>query len=110
MNTVEIIIAILGSLGGLELVKWLFNRKANSRIAESEADSAEFHTLQEAMLFLQGQVKEKEERFAEQTERLRQLQTDYFNERELRFSAELELCQKRCNVKGCSKREPQNGY
>lgn len=106
----ESIIAILGALGGVETVKYFLNRRTNSRIAIAEAESAEFHTLQETVQFLQSQLKEKEERFANQTERLRKTQDDLFRERELRHKAELELVTKRCEVKRCGNRQPQNGY
>lgn len=106
----ESIIAILGALGGVETVKYFLNRRTNTRIAIAEAESAEFHTLQETVQFLQDQLKEKEERFANQTERLRKTQDDLFRERELRHKAELELALKRCEVKRCGNRQPQNGY
>lgn len=104
----EIIMTIIGGLGGLEFVKWLFNRKTNSRIAIAEAESAEFHTLQETVQFLQTQLKEKEERFAGQTERLRRIQDDLFSEREKRHAAELELALKRCDDEECPWRKPPN--
>ncbi len=49
----QILVSVIGGFGGLEFIKWLFNRKANSRIKIAEAGSAEFHTLQETMQFLQ---------------------------------------------------------
>ena len=103
-------LAILGGLGGLEFFKWLFNRKANSRIALAEAESAEFHTLQETVQFLQTQLQEKEERFANQTERLRKTQDDLFKEREARHKAELELALKRCDDDECPFRQPPNAH
>ena len=51
------IIAILGGIGGLEFVKWLFTRK---RVARSD----EFRLLRETNEFLQTQQLEKEKRFA----------------------------------------------
>lgn len=106
----QLLLAILGSLGGLEFFKWLINRKANSRIALAEAESAEFHTLQETVQFLQAQLQEKEERFANQTERLRKTQDDLFKEREARHKAELELALKRCDDNDCPFRMPPNAY
>lgn len=106
--TWETAIAILASLGGLEFIKWLFNRKASSRLALAEAESAEFHTLQETVQFLQTQLQEKEERFASQTDRLRRCQDDLFGEREARHKAELELALKRCEEQDCPFRQPPN--
>lgn len=112
--TWEIAASILGTLGGFETIKWVVNyfanRKTASRIAEAEADTSEFHILQETNLFLQQQLKEKEMRFVEQTDRLRKTQDELFQERELRYKAELELVTKRCEVKRCGSRQPQNGY
>lgn len=106
----QVLVAILGAMGGLECVKWFFNRKANSRIVLAEAESAEFHTLQETVQFLQAQLQEKEERFANQTDRLRKTQDDLFTEREARHNAELELALKRCDDKECPFRQPPNAH
>lgn len=104
----QILVALLGSIGGFEFVKWLFNRKTNSRLAIAEAESAEFHILQETNVFLQQQLQMKEERFVEQTERLRKTLDDLFKEREARHAAELELAVKKCEDHGCPFRMPPN--
>lgn len=101
-------VVILGALGGFEFIKWVFNRKTDSRLAVAAAQSAEFHTLQETVQFLQSQLQEKEERFANQTERLRKTQDDLFSEREARHNAELELAMKRCDDNDCPFRRPPN--
>lgn len=88
---------IIASLGGLELVKFLFNRKSQSRLADAEADSAEFKQLREYNEFLQAQLQDKEERFVSQTGRLRATQDELFKERDLRHDIELQLVQKRCD-------------
>lgn len=106
----ESIIAIITALGGIETVKFFLNRKTNSRIALAEAQAAEFHTLQETVVFLQHQLQEKEERFANQTDRLRSTQDDLFKERELRHKAELELALKRCDDQYCPFRRPPNAH
>lgn len=101
-------VVIIGALGGFEFIKWVFNRKTDSRLAVAAAQSAEFHTLQETVQFLQSQLQEKEERFANQTERLRKTQDDLFSEREARHNAELELAMKRCDDNDCPFRRPPN--
>lgn len=103
---IQTICTALGTLGGLELVKWLLNRKNNSRIAEAEADSAEFRTLQETNDFLQRQLLAKEERFVEQTDRLRSAQDALFTERERRHQLELDHALKRCDDLTCPHRQP----
>lgn len=110
MDITTTIITLLGSLGGVEAVKWLFNRRANARIADAEADSAELRNIQATIDFLQGQVQAKEERFAAQTERLRQTQDDLFAERERRHEVELQLAVKRCDDLTCPHRQPPNAY
>lgn len=106
----QTLIAILGSLGGLEFVKWVYNRKTNSRLADAEADGAEFRNLQATTEFLQAQLQAKEERFADQTARLRQIQDDLFSERERRHEAEMQLALKRCDDQECPFRLPPNAY
>lgn len=106
----QILIAVVGSFGGLEFIKWLFNRKTNSRIAIAEAETAEFHTLQETNEFLQRQLQMKEERFVEQTNRLRTTQDELFKAKEAEYAAKLELAQKKCEDEECPFRRPPNAY
>lgn len=110
MNIVETLMAMLGSLGGWELVKYLINRKSNARISEAEADSAEFHILKEQIEFLQEQLKQKEERFAEQTQLVRNLNSEVIELTKTKGVLELELQKYRCIRAKCAQREPQNGY
>lgn len=106
----QIIIAVFGAMGGFEFVKWFFNRKTNSRIAIAEAESAEFHTLQETNEFLQKQLQLKEERFVEQTNRLRSTQDELFKAKEAEYAAKLELAQKKCEDLPCPFREPPTAH
>lgn len=106
MNWWEIILAIIGGLGGVETVKYFLERKINVRRARTQADSDDFHILRETTEFLQAQLRLKEERFAAQTERLRELQRELFEEVERRHSAELELALTRCDNIGCPSRRP----
>lgn len=108
------IVALISALGGLELVKWgatsWINRKQNRRIKESEADVVEFHTLTESLQFLQAQLKEKEERFAEQTQLVRKLNTEVIDLTKQKASVELELMAVRCDDRPCPYRQPPNAY
>ena len=107
-------LAIIGALGGLEAIKWgvnfYINRKTNARIEDANADSAEFNTLREYNEFLQKQLSDKEERFVEQTNRLRIVQDELFVAKEDISNLKLEIALKRCEKKRCGDREPQNGY
>lgn len=128
----ETIGTVVTMLGGVEMLRYiinlLINRKTERRKSEAEvnskeakADGDEFHVLRETIEFLQTQLKEKEERFAEQTQLVRNLNaeilqiTDAKNAQILKLVEEnstlkLELQKYRCVVPRCPKRDPQNGY
>lgn len=108
------IITIVGTMGGIEAFKWGVtawrNRKTDARIEDARADGEEFKTLREYNEFLQKQLSDKEERFVEQTGRLRQVQDELFALKENHSDLKLELALKKCEKKKCGDREPQNGY
>lgn len=115
----EVLIAIIGAMGGLEFIKWFFNRKTNSRIALAEAESAEFHHLQETNEWLQKQLQAKEERFAEQTQLVRRQNTEILEltaemaRKEITHAQEvadyrIELAKVRCEDEDCPFRKPPN--
>ena len=106
----EIVIAVIGALGGIEGVKYLVTRKENKRIARAEASAGELKTLKETTEFLQQQLQEKELRFADQTKRLRETQNALYKETEKRHKSELELSLKRCNDIHCPFREPPTAH
>ena len=105
-------------------MKYFLNRKSNSRIAETKADSDEFHLLRERLevsdrhlLEKEKQLYEKEQRFHEQTLLVRGLQkqllakTDENGELKAEISAlKAERKMKLCERKGCKDRQPQSGY
>lgn len=93
--------AILGAVGGLDFIKWLFNRK---RIGKSE----DYKLLKETNEFLQQQLKVANEQYADQTQRLRTFQDELIEERELRHKLEMELERTRCRRGTCPARQPQN--
>lgn len=113
----EIITTIIASLGGWEAIRFFIHRKQNKRIKEAEADSVEFGVLKDTVMFLQEQLREqvhqdaeKEQRFVEQTQRLRKVQDECNHLLKENNKLELELQTFRCVVKKCHNREPQNGY
>lgn len=127
----QTIITLIGTLGGLELVKWLFTRKANAKIVEAQADSAkiqaeedEFHLKRERLKFADEQLLEKDRQLAdwsnkhyEQTLLVRKQ-----NEQIVSYLAEIgtlkakiasleaERAMKLCERRGCPQRQPQSGY
>ena len=92
------------------MIKYFINRKSNSRIAEAEADTVEFTVLRQTVEFLQAQLQEKEQRFAQQTELARNLNAEVLELTKAKGKIELELQTYRCIRKKCGEREPQNGY
>lgn len=124
-------ISLIVALGGLELVKWLFTRKANAKIVEAQADSAkiqaeedEFHLKRERLKFADEQLLEKDRQLAdwsnkhyEQTLLVRKQ-----NEQIVSYLAEIgtlkakiasleaERAMKLCERRGCPQRQPQSGY
>ena len=107
---IETLLTVITALGGFEAIKYFLNRKTNKRKAEAEADSAEFNALREYNEFLQRQLSDKEERFTNQTDRLRTIQDEYFDLMKKNAQTELELQKYRCIRAKCTNREPQNGY
>lgn len=98
------------ALGGFEAVKWFFTRKSGKRIEEAEADRSEFSALREQIVFLQEQLLKKEERFAEQSNVLRDT-----TKRELDLTREVTMLKterslKLCEKRMCAERQPQSGY
>ncbi|MBD5204670.1 MAG: hypothetical protein HDS82_07415 [Bacteroidales bacterium] len=102
----ETLLTIAGALGGVETLKYFLERRVNMRRAATQADSDDFHILRETTEFLQAQLRLKEERFAEQTERLRELQRELYSESERRHCAELNLVMTRCDNLDCPSRRP----
>lgn len=92
------------------MIKYFINRKSNSRIAEAEADTVEFTVLRQTVEFLQAQLQEKEQRFAQQAELVRNLNAEVLELTKAKGKIELELQTYRCIRKKCGEREPQNGY
>lgn len=124
MGILEVILAILGTLGGWELVRWLLTRKASERTAEASADTAEIRAEESEFTYLRGRVEFaeqqlllKEQRFAEQTAVLREAQRELLEKTiengklSARIAAlEAERAMKLCERKGCGQRQPQSGY
>lgn len=111
MNDVLVTIAaVLGTLGGWEMIKYLINRKTNARKAEAEADSAEFGVLRETVEFLQTQLQKKEERFADQTQLVMSLNSENLDLTRRVTLLETEKAMKFCERRNCGNREPQSGY
>lgn len=111
MKEIMITIAsVLGTLGGWEAIKYLLNRKTNTRKAEAEADSSEFSVLRDTVIFLEQQLQQKEERFAEQTNLVRKLTNENLELVRENAMLKTERGLKLCERRNCPNREPQSGY
>ena len=115
------LITLISVLGGFEAIKWtvrFFTNRSNQKsIDDTEAISKLYEALENHISFLQGELQEKEkrfvdkeQRFVEQTDRLRNIQDQMFELQRKNADLEIQLALKRCEVKKCSNREPQNGY
>lgn len=67
---------VVTALGGIELVKYLLNRKSNSRIAEANAFDVERKALLEDYKRVQGEVDELKKKVDELYKKLHSLETE----------------------------------
>lgn len=129
------VVSLIAALGGLEFLKWLWTRKSKARMAAAEADVAElkaekdeYYLLRERLEFMDKLIMDKDKqyhelrdmtnkRYDEQTSHLRKVQellNEQIKENGIKAAriAELEAerAMKLCQVRNCSKREPQSGY
>lgn len=115
------LITLISVLGGFEAIKWtvrFFTNRSNQKsIDDTEAISKRYEALENHISFLQGELHEKEkrfvdkeQRFVEQTDRLRAIQDQLFQLQKKNADLEIQLALKRCEVKKCANRQPQNGY
>lgn len=129
------VVSLIAALGGLEFLKWLWTRKSKARMAAAEADVAElkaekdeYYLLRERLEFMDKLIIDKDKqynelrdltnkRYDEQTSHLRKVQGQLNEEIKNNglLSAEIaalkaELAMKLCQVRNCSRREPQSGY
>lgn len=110
VEIIKDIVLLLTALGGFEGVKYFLNRKSNGRKATADATLAEFKVLQETVVFLQEQLKKKEERFAEHIEVHRQTVQQLLDAERRIGELLAERSLKLCEIKKCKGREPFSGY
>jgi hypothetical protein len=124
MTTIETIVTIVSALGGFELIKWFYTRKSKAKVEEAEAevarikaDADEYHLIRERLDLLNKDMIEKEKRFMEQTNHVRELNRQLIDKEveignykakvsELEAERKMKLCERR----GCANRQPQSGY
>jgi GTP1/Obg family GTP-binding protein len=124
MTMIETIVTIVSALGGFELIKWFYTRKSKAKVEEAEAevarikaDADEYHLIRERLDLLNKDMIEKEKRFMEQTNHVRELNRQLIDKEveignykakvsELEAERKMKLCERR----DCANRQPQSGY
>ncbi len=107
--TIVDLTAIIGALGGIELIKFFANRQSDKRINNAHASTEEFVALKSQNDHLTNMLNEWIARYDDQTKRLRATQ-DSLMETE-RCSAEKDLRMAylkfwRCEDAECARRQP----
>lgn len=138
INLIQTFGVVAGTLGGYKIVEVLFFREPKKQIMEAEADTAEekakgvaiendekqfslltkqLELAQQQNVILQEAQLEKEKRFQEETEVVRDLTsrlleaTAEIGKRDSRISSlEAERSMKLCERRGCLQREPQSDF
>ena len=138
MNWADVLVTVIGAFGGLEFFKWLFTRKQNKRVAEAQADNAEYESYQKQIDRYEERMADKDRIIAEKDARLEDKENKYhdisnkYHEQTLllrevqakrlekeeecgNYKAKIsellaERKMKLCERKGCRERQPQSGY
>ncbi|MCC8186483.1 MAG: hypothetical protein LIP08_02950 [Bacteroides sp.] len=113
----NILLTIVTTFGGLEGVKWLVqylaNRKTNKRKEEADATGMEIANKQKQVDWLESRLLERDKKVDSLYIELRQeqektmQQTDQINKLNL---ALMEAGIKRCDIRGCDRRQPPSEY
>ncbi len=102
--------SVAAALGGIELVKYLHTRRSRGRIANAEAQEKEISLAQQLAGYIQEHWRRADEREREHMRRVRELTDQVEALVREKAAAEGELAIKRCEIRRCSKREPQSGF
>lgn len=110
-------LAIIGTLGGFEAIKWVVNfyvnRKTNARKEDASADAMENENERKQVAWLEDRIAQRDAKIDALYIELRQEQAAHLDEIHKRHETELKLKEaemKRCDVRGCGKRQPPSDY
>ena len=110
-------LAIIGTLGGFEAIKWVVNfyvnRKTNARKEDASADAMENENERKQVEWLEDRISQRDAKIDALYIELRQEQAAHLDEIHKRHETELKLKEaemKRCDVRGCGKRQPPSDY
>lgn len=110
-------LALIGALGGLEAIKWIVNfyvnRKTNARKEDATADSMEDENERKQVDWLEKRLAERDAKIDAIYVELRQEQAEKLQFIYDKHELELKLKEaeiKKCDVRGCSNRQPPSDY
>lgn len=110
-------LTILGALGGLEAIKWIanfyVNRKTDARKEDAAADAAENENERKQVAWLEARITQRDTKIDAIYVELRQEQAEKLQLIHDKHELELKLKEaeiKKCDVRGCSNRQPPSDY
>lgn len=110
-------LTILGALGGLEAIKWIVNfyvnRKTDARKEDAAADAAENENERKQVAWLEARITQRDTKIDAIYVELRQEQAEKLQLIHDKHELELRLKEseiKKCDVRGCSNRQPPSDY
>ena len=110
-------LTILGALGGLEAIKWIVNfyvnRKTDARKEDAAADAAENENERKQVAWLEERIAQRDTKIDAIYVELRQEHAEKLQLIHDKHELELRLKEseiKKCDVRGCSNRQPPSDY
>ena len=110
-------LTILGALGGLEAIKWIVNfyvnRKTDARKEDAAADAAENENERKQVAWLEERIAQRDTKIDAIYVELRQEQAEKLQLIHDKHELGLRLKEseiKKCDVRGCSNRQPPSDY
>ena len=121
---IDTVLAVIGTLGGWEAIKWILNtflyRRTNVRKEDASADAAEIQNLLYVIEKLNKQIERYDDRLKQRDDKVDAIYRDWRNSQNevqqwTQKYHELELKSKeaeirRCDVRGCKDRIPPSDY
>lgn len=120
----NMLIAVIGSIGGIEGIKWSVrawvNRKTDARKEDASADGMEIQNLLNIIKAQTEQIDNQEKRMAARDEKVdflyrenNKLRSESLDMLKEKHELELRLKEaevKKCDVRGCANRMPPSDY
>lgn len=110
-------LALLGTLGGFEAIRWgitfWVNRKTNARKEDAAADAVEDENERKHVTWLEERIAQRDTKIDALYVELREEQSSKLDEIHKRHETELQLKDaenKRCDIRGCDRRQPPSNY